>query len=87
MLILPWRIDMAKAARGIDMVADELLEHPAIGEAAIALALPDQRPIEMDFKDPTGPRYEGDALESVEKVESSSCAIHAERSIQLHWVQ
>src|SRR5690349_21810043 len=52
-------VDMAEVPAGIDPVADQLLQLLDVGEAAIALALPDQRAVEMDFEDAAGPGHEG----------------------------
>src|SRR3569623_2144441 len=43
-------VDVAEVAVGIDAVTDHLLELLDVGEAAIALALPDQRVIEMNLE-------------------------------------
>src|SRR3569623_198358 len=44
-------VEAAEGAVGFDAVTDHLLELLDVGEAAIALALPDQRVIEMNLED------------------------------------
>src|SRR5690606_30525539 len=56
-------IDMAQVAVRIDAVAHQLLQDPAVGEAAVALALPDQLAIEADFENAAGAGDEGDGAQ------------------------
>lgn len=71
----------------IDPIAHQLLELPDIGEAPIPLALPDQFAIETDLENAGRAGPHATASISRLKVESTSCAIQAERRSQLHCVQ
>src|SRR4051812_36638051 len=45
---------MTQIAAGVDAVAHHLLEVPDVREAAVALAVPDQRAVEVDLVDAPG---------------------------------
>ena len=78
---------MAEVAVGVDAVADQLLDLPGVGEAAIALALPGEFAVEMNLENAAGAGFSVTSPISRLKVESTSCALQAARSSQLHCVQ
>jgi hypothetical protein len=76
---------MPEVATGSEAVAHPLFQRPRVGKAAVDGAVPDGLAVILNT--PPVPGMSATSCNSVPKVESSSCAIHAARNSHWHWVQ